>query len=162
MGRAHRCLAPKTVLQCERSLWLRDLGSAFLHPEPGEGHAGFRAPEQEYASYRPDLIGPPTDIYQLAALTYWLLTGAVPDRPQALPLRTYVPAAPGGLDLLLRDSLTADPWDRPSATAFAAHLRRAAPADATSPFRFRDVAAVPPGGRLRPRTTPSTENPTSC
>ncbi|PWG07094.1 hypothetical protein DF268_45060 [Streptomyces sp. V2] len=158
-GRAHRCLAPKTVLQWGTGLWLRDLGSAFLHPEPGEGHAGFRAPEQEYASYRPDLIGPPTDIYQLAALTYWLLTGAVPDRPQALPLRTYVPTAPDILDTALRAALGPDPAARHTAAEFAELLRRALEPVANP---FRSPGGTPPGGRLRPRTTPSTENPTSC
>ncbi|GAV46144.1 protein kinase domain-containing protein [Streptomyces acidiscabies] len=124
-GVTHRCLAPETVL-----LWtagkprLRDLGAAFRRPRPGEGYAGYRAPEQEYATYRPDLIGPPTDVYQLAALTYRLLTGTPPTPPRVLPLRTYLPDAPAHLDDLLRAALAPDPAARPTAPELAAHLRR--------------------------------------
>ncbi|HEY8978184.1 MAG TPA: hypothetical protein VIU15_01220, partial [Streptomyces sp.] len=74
-GLAHRALSPESVLVPQAGyLRLRDLGAAFRHPTPGEGPPTHRAPEQEYPTYRPVLIGPPTDVYQLASLTYWLLT----------------------------------------------------------------------------------------
>ncbi|QNP69132.1 hypothetical protein IAG44_06535 [Streptomyces roseirectus] len=125
-GHAHRCLSPQTVLHDGTWLWLRDLGSAFHAPHPGEGHPAHRAPEQECTSYRPDLIGPPADIYQLASLTYQLLTGAIPDRPYPLPLRTFLQHAPDPLDDILRAALNPIPAARFTALDLAAHLRRSA------------------------------------
>ncbi|MET8975468.1 hypothetical protein ABZX85_07575 [Streptomyces sp. NPDC004539] len=126
-GLAHRALSPESVLVPEAGrMRPRDLGAAFRRPAPGEGPPAHRAPEQEYAGYRPGLIGPPADVYQLASLTYWLLAAVPPTPPHVFPLRTFLPTAPAALDDLLRAALAPDPAARPTAPELAVLLRRSA------------------------------------
>jgi serine/threonine protein kinase len=111
---AHRVLAPPALLVAARgNVVLRDLGLATQEPTPGEGLAGYRAPEQN----RPLLVppGPHTDVYQLAAIVYHLATGQLATRQPAGP--TPVPPS------VLRPDLSPR-LDRPLLVALATDVAR--------------------------------------
>ncbi|MEU2283403.1 hypothetical protein ABZ614_16005 [Streptomyces sp. NPDC013178] len=124
-GAAHRCLTPSGVIELDDGrLVLRDLGLAGRDPRPGEGPAPYRSPEQ-WLGHRPGHIGPPTDVYQLAALAYHLATGHPPDPRGPLPLRSYLGAVPDSLERALGTALAQDAAERPGARDAAGALRRA-------------------------------------
>jgi hypothetical protein len=83
---AHRNLSPAGIIGLDNGrLMLRDLGLAARSAEPGEGPADYQSPEQRrQARYRP---GPATDVYQLAAVTYHLVTGHPPPARAPLPVQ---------------------------------------------------------------------------
>ncbi len=71
---AHRNLTPDTILLVGKNrAVLEDIGLAAQHIEAGEGPQLYRAPEQ--AGYIINPPGPSTDIYQLGALLYHIITG---------------------------------------------------------------------------------------
>jgi serine/threonine-protein kinase len=99
-------------------LRLRDLGLATRPARVGEGPPGYAAPEQLYARYHI----PGTDIYQLGALLYHLLTGKKanaflyePPSPSCLE-----PTLPPALDPVLMRALAREPARRwPDLVTFA-------------------------------------------
>lgn len=122
-GEAHRALDGESVLvtRAGRQGVLRDLGLAWWPPSRGEG-GEFRAPEQRAtARGRP---GPPTDVFQLAALLYATCSGTRPGPGPAARLGVLLPGFPEQLDSLLGAALDPDPARRPAVTAFASGLRR--------------------------------------
>jgi serine/threonine protein kinase len=94
------------------------------------GTDGYMAPEQCEPTLRPGAIGPPADVFGLAATLYYATSARRPfprtgtsrfpqleNDPRPLPRR--VPAA---LATLLRAGLAREPADRPSAREFATAL----------------------------------------
>jgi hypothetical protein len=85
-GATHRLLTPAGLLRFDDGrLMLRDLGLAGTAYRPGEGPDGYQAAEQRVRSNGP--VGPWTDVYQVAALAYHLVTGFPPDPAIPLPVR---------------------------------------------------------------------------
>ncbi|MDL5205241.1 hypothetical protein [Streptomyces sp. ALI-76-A] len=125
-GATHRQLTPSGVIELgDGRLILRDLGLAGHDPRPGEGPVPYRAPEQWLAGFRPGLIGPPTDVYQLAALLQHMATGHAPDPHGPLPPRSSLGKVPDSLYHALRTALAQHPEDRPGARALGTALRDA-------------------------------------
>jgi hypothetical protein len=128
-GQAHRALSPDAVLLLDRYRRgaLRDLGLAGFRPTPGEGPAGYRAPEQYRACGRTGRHpGPATDVYQLAALIYHTLTGRRAGPAPNPAVRTALPAFPAAADAVIAAALAADPRSRPSGVAALADALRTA------------------------------------
>lgn len=126
---------------------LADLGEAqLLGTSLSErGTPGFMAPEredlmrenlrrsqQEERSLSRRLardLAPEADVYSLAAVCWFALTGERPPRVrERMPLSAHCPQAPPRLVRLLEEALAEHPEDRPSAGEFAHDLFRAAPA----------------------------------
>ncbi|MET1155493.1 protein kinase [Arthrobacter sp.] len=106
---------------------LADLGVArALGSErpPAAGTPGFRAPHRMAAEGGLD---PEADVYALAAIGWFALTGRVPGatahRP---PMRALVPAVPDELVALLEEGLAEHADERPSAAEFARRVIRTA------------------------------------
>lgn len=111
-GVTHRDLTPAGIIAFDSGqLVLRDLGLAAHEYQPGESSAEYLAPEQRLGSR--DRPGPPTDVYQLAAVAYHLLTGVPPHPRLPLPLNAQVPGVPGRLGAVLDVALAADSDTRP-------------------------------------------------
>ena len=93
-GAAHRALTPDAIIVRDDGRYaLRDLGLAARAQEPGEGPAPYQAPEQQRrGAGRP---GPGTDVYQLAAIAYHLITGYPPHPRHPLPLASRGPGSQG-------------------------------------------------------------------
>lgn len=75
-GYAHRNIEPETLLLNKKGKklgLLRDVGLATEPFHAGEGPTGYAAPEQHHDGYHL----PGTDIYQLGAVIYHLLTGKI-------------------------------------------------------------------------------------
>jgi hypothetical protein len=106
-GRAHRALRPEVMIASRDRMWLRDAGLAATAFEAGEGPAGYRAPEQRRAA-----AGAATDVYQLAAIVYHLVTGEVPGA-DPLPVARLRPEW-HRLDGPLAAALDPEPRSRPS------------------------------------------------
>jgi hypothetical protein len=126
LGYAHRCLSGTSLLlQAPRQgtpvLRLRDLGLATRPFRAGEGPEGYAAPEQRDRRY----TRPSSDIYQLGALLYHLLTGeSVKSFLYTLPPPSSLnPSLPPDLDKVILRALEPEPDDRwPDLRAFAAAL----------------------------------------
>jgi serine/threonine protein kinase len=106
----HRGLSAESILATGTAQFaLRDLGLAAVAFRPGEGPPGYQAPEQAFGA-RPARPGPATDVYQLAAIIYHLITGRVPGK-------NPTPARHPGLAETATDvisaALAARPADRP-------------------------------------------------
>ncbi|GLZ43298.1 hypothetical protein [Actinokineospora sp. NBRC 105648] len=116
-GRTHRALTPAgLVVRDDGRLVLRDLGLAVRPFRPGEHACDYQAPEQ-----RPRTAGTPgphTDVYQLGAVAYHLVTGRVPHRA-TLPVHTWARTAPVGLAAAIDAALAPDCGRRPDPGAFA-------------------------------------------
>lgn len=123
---AHRALTPWTILVAGNSrLVLRDLGLAATDCRPGEADGDYQAPEQRRrTSGRP---GPWTDVYQVAAVTYHLLTGRVPERRHRLPLSSLAPKASLAFCDTVDAALANDPRQRPSMAQLAGPLSVSGP-----------------------------------
>jgi hypothetical protein len=122
---AHRDLSPAGIIRLDDDrLVLRDLGLAARGGEPGEGPADYQAPEQRrQAPYQP---GPATDVYQVAAVTYHLVTGHPPPARTPLPTRAQAPDVPERAAVALDAALAPDPGERPDILALGGALRAAA------------------------------------
>ncbi|ONI70519.1 hypothetical protein ALI144C_48660 [Actinosynnema sp. ALI-1.44] len=118
---AHRSLTPQTILVAGNGLVvLRDLGLAATGYQPGEAEGDYQAPEQRRRTS--GRAGPWTDVYQMAAVTYHLLAGRVPERQQLrLPLSSAAPTAARVLCEAVDAALADDPRQRPR----MAHLAHA-------------------------------------
>ncbi len=115
------------VLADDGRLVLVDFGAALRVGDDGErlGTPGFSAPEVLAG----EALSPAADVYSLAALSVYLLTGTVPRLGAAWPTE-LVAGGYARLERVLRRGLTWDPLGRPwSATEFAMRLREAAEMD---------------------------------
>jgi hypothetical protein len=105
----HRMLTPEGILIVGSSARLRDMGLATFPRLPGEGPPLYQAPEQERLQMgKQTLPGAPTDIYQLAAILYHILTGQAPSLPPwggIMPVLSRNPDLPAALDDVLLRSL---------------------------------------------------------
>ncbi|MFI5911638.1 DUF4145 domain-containing protein [Dactylosporangium sp. NPDC051541] len=122
-GHAHRVLDGHSVrvVLPGRHGRLRDPGLVGWPHRPGEG-GEHPAPEQRaLARGRP---GPPTDVFQLAALLHAGAGAGAGPGPVAVPLRDLLPTFPERLDQLLLRALDPDPGRRPGAGEIAAGLRQ--------------------------------------
>lgn len=121
---AHRHLTPAGIIMLDGGrLVLRDLGLAARAYEPGEGPAEYQAPEQRRGGA--GRVGARTDVYQLAAVAYHLITGRPPGAGTPLPVRAQVPEVPERVDRALSAALAHDPAARPDIRALGAALRDA-------------------------------------
>jgi transcriptional regulator with XRE-family HTH domain len=115
---SHRLLSPDAVLVVAEGghAVLRDLGLAGAPVAPDEGWPLYRAPEQRRLRLPGREPGPETDVYQLAAVVYHLLTGQ-PPAPAAAPppLAATNRDLPSELDEVLRAALSPAPRSRPQA-----------------------------------------------
>jgi hypothetical protein len=102
-------------------LWLRDAGLAATPPAAGEGPAAYRAPEQDRAH-----AGPATDVHQLAAIVYHLVTGEAPG-VDPLPVARLRPEWAAALDEPLMAALHPVPGQRPDLRDLTHVLSGAAP-----------------------------------
>ncbi|WP_336713589.1 serine/threonine-protein kinase [Arthrobacter sp. USHLN218] len=130
-GMTHGDVAPGNVLFTEYGKpLLGDFGVArrvgSVRSLPG-GTPGFFAPETAAPS-RPDQgLEPDADVYALAALGWYMLTGRVPARTaKRPPLRVMVPDVPVMLVELLEAGLSEAAAERPGAEEFARRAFRAA------------------------------------
>jgi hypothetical protein len=122
---AHRNLSPAGIIRLDDGrLILRDLGLAARGTEPGEGPADYQAPEQRRQTRYPP--GSATDVYQLAAVAYHLVTGHLPPARAPLPVRAQVPGVPGRAAAALDAALAPDPGERPDIVTLGRALRAAA------------------------------------
>lgn len=165
-GVVHGDLSPGNILfTVEGRPAVADLGSARLlgGARGAWGTAGFTAPEREdvlapvgtepgTASPGP---GPPADVYALAAVGWFALTGRAPARTSArAPLPLVVPDIPPEVVTLLEAGLDEDPRARPSAEQFAAACYRWATAEPVDlyPSAGPEVAMeLPTRRRAEPR-----------
>jgi len=156
-GVAHGDLAPANVLfSADGRPLVSDIGVARLlgrHAGPFDGTSGFVAPE---------LVGgaapsPASDVYAMAAIGWFCLTGAPPlpaaTRPSLTtppltapswtmpPLTTVTPETPSRLVEILTSCLSTDPTVRPSARAAAVGVFDAAPAESVALALVSDPAA---------------------
>lgn len=135
------------ILADDGRLVLVDFGAAMRVGDDGErlGTPGFSAPEVLAG----EALSPAADVYSLAALVVYLLTGTVPRL--GAPWPTELTA--GGysrLERVLRSGLTWDPLGRPwSASEFAMRLREAGEMDVpTGTITLALVDAGPAGARM--------------
>ncbi|MEV4008910.1 serine/threonine-protein kinase [Nonomuraea angiospora] len=143
----HRDLKPSNVLFCSRPeggerVMVADLGIARSTDHLSgltlpAGSPGYQAPEQLYFDGAPDARA---DVHGLGALTYHMLTGRVPAKPeQRVPPSALRPEVPETVDAAVMRAL--DPgrearW--PDAAAYAAALSSS-------------TAVPPPGGAAQAR-----------
>lgn len=120
MNCSHRMLSPETLLlqRGSQKIKLRDVGLATCSVQPGEGPQFFQAPEQLRGLPVP---GQATDIYQLGALFYYLLTGQYINDPATDRGSSLNPE----LDRVLHRAAAPLPRERwPDAHAFSQALRQ--------------------------------------
>lgn len=163
-GVAHGDVSPGNVLLApDGRPALADLGEAqLLGATRGTAlTAGFAAPERLQAARdtRGETatraweasLAPECDVYSLAAVAWYVLTGAPPGPARSRPpLGTLVPEAPARLIQLLEDALTSAPEARPSAAEFAAGLHRSAPAQGLDLAAHVDDDVLPELPTVRP------------
>jgi len=130
-GMTHGDVAPGNVLFTEHGKpLLSDFGVArpvgSIRSVPG-GTPGFFAPEAAAPSRPEQGLEPDADVYALAALGWYMLTGRVPARTvKRPPLRVMVPDVPVTLVELLEAGLSEAAAERPGAEEFARRAFRAA------------------------------------
>lgn len=117
---SHRMLSPETLLLQVNSnrIILQDLGLATRTVQPDEGPQLYQAPEQRRGLPLPDYS---TDIYQLGALFFYLLTGKhIADSPEA-----DTSGLTTDLDGILRKAIAPRAEERwPDVYAFSQALRQ--------------------------------------
>jgi hypothetical protein len=132
-GFTHGDVAPGNVLfTADGKPLLADLGVARMvadaAPVAEEGTAGFQDPAPSDAVRAG--LQPERDVYSLAALGWYCLTGQAPEpgvhRP---PLSLLVPEAPAPLVAALEAGLSGERRERPPAAEFAAMVYRSARAE---------------------------------
>ncbi len=120
-GIAHRALSPDAlVARDDGRLVLRDLGLAACAPRPGEHPGSYQAPEQRRRGPVPP--GPPTDVHQVAAIAYRVVSGNSPP-PAAPPLNG--PHLSGPFVAGVEAALALDPTTRPGIRSLELALRDA-------------------------------------
>jgi serine/threonine-protein kinase len=153
-GAAHRDLKPQNVMLAPNgAVTLTDFGTAMLHASPGEA-VHYRAPEQ----FEGGKVTPATDIYQLGAIVYQLVTGKLPftGTPEEVAHRVLQerPTDPSSynnrlawqLDWVVQKALSKDPSERfASAVDFAEGLR----------LGLQDTVGVPLEPARAPATAPA-------
>lgn len=100
---------------------LCDVGEArsISNPDRWTGTEGFSAPELDIHEYRVSLQ-PAADVYSLAALGWFLLTGRLPgDEARRPALKILLPEAHDEVAELLEAGLNPDPGQRPTLTEFS-------------------------------------------
>ncbi|UWX98279.1 serine/threonine protein kinase [Arthrobacter zhaoxinii] len=130
-GTAHGDVSPGNILFTpEGRPLLADFGSGRLLGEPGAPHPGtpgFSAPERRDGADAG--LGAASDIYSLAAVGWFLLTGRIPPPSRSRPpLSILVPGVGRELPALLEAGLAEDAALRPGAGEFAAAAYRSVPA----------------------------------
>lgn len=142
-GVAHGDVSPGNVLLApDGRPALADLGDVQLlgMPRTSTGTPGFLAPERDDALRAAEhgvagnalgaALAPEADVYSLAALAWFTLTGSPPvDVPARPPLGTLCPSAPLNMIELLEAGLSRMPRDRPSAAEFGVEFYRSARAE---------------------------------
>jgi serine/threonine protein kinase len=104
---SHRALTPEHIILLDNNrTHLHDVGLATWKYEPGEGPELYRAPEQSNSRQNLAFPGPHTDIYQLGAILYHIITGQLPasSRP-LLPLHTWNEKLSPEVDAVLERAL---------------------------------------------------------
>ncbi|WP_410596472.1 SEFIR domain-containing protein [Amycolatopsis sp. lyj-23] len=121
-GFTHRALSPAGLIRRDDGrVVLRDLGLAGTPYRPGEGPSPYQAAEQRLRSRgRP---GPWTDVHQLAAVAYHLVTGFPPDPAIPLPVRSAAVGLPQRAADAIDAALAADPARRPGLRALGEAFR---------------------------------------
>ncbi|WP_410622311.1 SEFIR domain-containing protein [Amycolatopsis sp. cmx-8-4] len=121
-GLAHRRLAPAELVRFDDgNVQVRDLGLAVTSYQPGEGPGPYQAPEQGVRHN--GHVGPWTDVYQVAAVTYHMITGFPPAPAFPLPLRASGAVLPAGVTAAVDTALVPDPSRRPDMRSFVAALQ---------------------------------------
>lgn len=118
---SHRNLTPDGIIDVgSKSFALRDTGLAAVGYQPGEGPESYQAPEQAYGA-RLARPGPATDVYQLAAIAYHLITGRLPNGRNPPPVRHEGLTDP--VTDIIGAALAESPAARPQLREFSAVLR---------------------------------------
>lgn len=166
-GLVHRDLKPgNLLLRGDGTLKIADFGIARAMEVTGLTEAGtvlgtaaYLAPEQA----RGEQVGPPADVYSLAAVLYELLTGRPPRQVASLaeldehaaepirPVRDLEPAVPPELEDTVMRALAARPEHRPSAAELRTGLDAWAKPGSPSP---EPPTAVMPASRPPRRGIP--------
>jgi hypothetical protein len=117
----HRLLTPEGLIRFDDGkVVLRDLGLAGTDFRPGEGAPPYQAPEQRVRSS--GQAGPWTDVRQLAAVAYHVVTGFPPDPAVPLPVRHFATALPERAADAIDAALATDPARRPAMRVLAGAL----------------------------------------
>jgi len=123
-GHGHRAVSPDAIVLVDKGRrgLLRDVGLAGMPPLPGEGPPPYRAAEQRHLVHR-HRPGPPTDVYQVAAVVYHTITGHPPVVAPNPPVAATLPGFPRALDEELARAMDPDPGRRLTMAVLAAALR---------------------------------------
>lgn len=117
----HRLLTPAGLIRFDDGkVVLRDLGLAGTDFRPGEGATLYQAPEQRVRGN--GRAGPWTDVRQLAAVAYHVVTGFPPDPAVPVPVRQFATALPERAAGAIDAALAVDPARRPAIRVLAAAL----------------------------------------
>lgn len=133
-GIVHGDVSPGNVLFTAVGMpVLADLGLAVrvgdTHQNLDAGTTGFKDPFSPVSTHGTSEHGlrPQRDVYSLAAVGWYCLTGVVPGPPQVRPpLSMLVPDVPKGLAAALEAGLAPDPQMRPTAKEFGTAIFRSA------------------------------------
>lgn len=139
-GGVHGDVSPGNVLFTAAGMpKLADLGLTVLvgGRQSASGTPGFHAPVSEGADAGGKRLRPSRDVFSLAALTWYMVTGRVagPTR-QRPPLSSLLGSVPSELVELLEDGLSEDEERRPSAAEFSRRIFEVAK---PQPVSLRDV-----------------------